>query len=187
MEKALIRPRELYAFKRSDRVVVPAVALSNTLWDRIPADGTPVYRPAPEGETWARTLDRETGARRGLIAVFPRPGIHVPRSKLIPQLRRAIREAERLGVPEQGEDAMNALRDLMEEPLILNSVPDSGIIMPWARYVTGENLHTCPARDCRADVILNAASRMRAHNKKTGAPCPRSNTALSEEERQNEQ
>ncbi|MDQ1041546.1 hypothetical protein QFZ75_008048 [Streptomyces sp. V3I8] len=185
MEKANIRPGDFYAVKRADRLIVPALVLSNRLWDRLPEGADFVYRPADRNERWATTLDRQTGARRGIPAVFPRPGKNVPRSVLIPALARLSARAGELGLlgDDAGEAAVAALRESIEEPLLIDVVSDSKIITPWTNHVTGENLHSCPEEDCGADVTMNAASRMRAHRMRNGAPCPRSNTALTKEER----
>jgi hypothetical protein len=182
MKKASIRHRRLYAVTGADRVTVPSLVLDNALWDRLPeADGF-VYRPAPEGSRRSTILDRDTGARRGILAVLPRSGAKLTQA-MVKNLERLARKAEDLDVPGTGEDAVSALRKLIEEPLILDVVRDAKVVMPWDAYVTGERLHSCPAKGCGTLVAMNAASRLRAHPDRTGASCPRSNTPLTEEER----
>lgn len=184
MKKAAIRHRRLYAVTGADRVTVPSLVLDNALWDRLPeADGI-AYRAAPKDKRWSTTLDRDTGARRGILAVVPRPGTK-PTKTMVKNLERLARKAEDLNVPDAGEDAVSALRKLIEEPLLLDVVRDAKVVMPWEKYVTGERLHNCP--ECGTLVALNAASRLRAHPDDTGASCLRSNTPLSEEERSSEQ
>lgn len=186
MKKASIRHGHLYAVTGADRVVVPALVLDNALWDRLPEAGGAVYLPAPEGERWSTTLDYDTGARRGILTVLPRPGTR-PTKAIVKSLERLVRKAEDLSVPNDGADAVSVLRQLVEAPLLLDVVRDSKVVMTWESYVSGEHLHSCPNPECGALVAMNAASRLRAHPDSTGASCARSNTPLSEEERNNEQ
>lgn len=184
MKKASIRHRRLYAVMGADRVTVPSLVLDNALWDRLPEAEGMVYRPAPEGSRWSTTLDRDTGARRGILAVLPRLGT-TPTKAMVKNLERLARKAEDLSVPGGGAEAVSAFRKLIEEPLLLDVIRDAKVVMPWEKYVSGERLHSCP--ECSTLVAMNAASRLRGHPDDTGASCLRSNTPLSEEERNSEQ
>ncbi|MCX4799599.1 hypothetical protein OG497_37730 [Streptomyces sp. NBC_01242] len=188
MKRASIEPRRLYAATGVDRVTVPSLVLDNALWDRLPRKRGVTFHPAPKRQRWSTTLDCDTGARRGILTVLPRSGTKHT-EVTVQHLELLAVEAEDLNVPDGGAKAVSALRALVEEPLILDVVRVSKIIMPWDAYVSGdvssEWLHTCPK--CGESVAMNAASRLRAHPDGTGAPCPRSNTPLSKEERNNEQ
>lgn len=184
MKKSYIKPRGLYAVTGADRVTAPALVLDNTLWDRVPGVSGVTFRPAPEGSLWSSTMDRDSGARRGILTVLARPGTK-PTKAMLANLTQLATKAEGLNVPSGGESAVEELQKFIVEPLILDVVPVSKVVMVWSKYATGERLHSCP--ECSTLAALNAASRLRAHPDKTGAPCIRSNTALTEEERNSEQ
>ncbi|MEV7675076.1 hypothetical protein [Streptomyces sp. NPDC088752] len=173
MRRSDIRPRGLYAVQGADRVVVPAVVLDRALWDRLPGEGEVVYRPAPEGELWSTTLDRDTGARRGILTVLPRSGTKVTKS-LVASLKRLAERAGDIGVPGGGERAVAELDGHVADPLGLTVVRNAKVIAPWEKYAAGESLHSCPV--CGELVAMNAASRLRAHG--GVEPCPRSNKPL---------
>ncbi|MFD8648666.1 hypothetical protein [Streptomyces mirabilis] len=186
MKKASIRHRRLYAVMGADRATVPSLVLDNALWDRLPEKDGIAYRPAPEGSRWSTVLDRDTGARRGILAVLPRSGTNLTET-LVKNLERLALKAEELNVPDEGEGAVSALRSLIEEPLLLDVVRDAKVVMTWETWVSGERLYGCPGPGCSSLVAMNAASRLRAHPDDTGASCIRSNTPLTEEERNSEQ
>ncbi|WP_428957892.1 hypothetical protein [Streptomyces sp. cg35] len=179
MRKTDMKPHQVHAVRAADRNVVPALLLASTLWDRIPEEGSTTFRPAPPGEKWSTVLDRDTGAaggRRGILAVLPPLGTQ-PSTKLVRTLERLGRTAEKDGVPGGGEEAVTAFREALQAPLRLDVVRDASVLMLWDKHASGEGLRACPA--CEQLVAMNAASRLRAHSREDGTPCPRSNTPLS--------
>ncbi|MFE4863259.1 hypothetical protein [Streptomyces sp. NPDC056670] len=183
MQRSAIKPNGVYAVTGTDRAVTPALALGSALWDRLPREGWVAYRPAPEDETWDTTLDRVTGARRGILVVQPPMGTRATK-KLVQTLERLGRRAAKLG-PLSSEEDVAAFEQAVPETLSLNVVRVSKVLSLWTKYESGERLHKCPA--CGNDVSLNAASRLRAHPDGNGVSCARSNTPLSKEERHREQ
>lgn len=176
MRKSLIKPYQLYAVTRADRTVIPSLALDHGLWDRLPQRNRIVYRPAPKNAAWASVLDRDTGARRGILVLLPKPGM-TDIEAMVEDLEYLAREAETVA-PNGGAAAISALEGLITDSFFFDAIRDAKVLMSWDDHVSGDNLHRCPK--CHALVPLNAASRLRAHeNDGTGRPCIQSNGSLS--------
>jgi hypothetical protein len=162
MRKQYMKARHLYAVKAADRSTVPALLLDTALWDRIPAPGgTFTYQLSPKGSKWAAVLDPDTGKRRGMLVAMCRPGAD-----------DAAGQLAEFGLKSPGAEVRG--------DLYLDVISDARILMLWDKYASQQRLHSCP--ECGRPVAMNAASRLRAHTFQ-GAPCPRSNTPLTAEER----
>jgi hypothetical protein len=186
MRREQLKPGQIYAVRAVDRAVVPGVVLDSALWDLVPEEGRVVFRPAPPEEKWPTTLDREvgiSGGRRGVLIVLPPVGAR-PTKAMVASLKRLGRLAERLRLPERGEEAATEFQAALEPPLRLEALHHAKILMAWDRHVSGQGLRACPA--CGALVPMSAASKIRSHSLPDGTNCARSNTQLTEEERNRE-
>ncbi|MFI0967115.1 hypothetical protein ACH4S8_37875 [Streptomyces sp. NPDC021080] len=185
MRKSQIESGMIYAVNGADRVVVPSLVISSTLWDRAFENGRATFQPSPPGARWAASIDWDAGSRRGILVVLPRPGRRRAPDEVIPELEALAKSTPVLDVPHY-ESVVAELQAKVLAPFVLDVIRDSRIIMPWGDYVTGEGLHPCPGENCSARVALNATDKLRAHANDSGAPCIRSNTLLTEEERTSE-
>ncbi|MFJ4902911.1 hypothetical protein [Streptomyces sp. NPDC088727] len=180
MKKASIQPYHLYAVLRADRFTVPALVLDNRLWDRLPGSTTSTFRPAPKKARWSTALNVDTGARRGVPVVLPRPGFE-PTESTVQALENLAQAATDLSSGHE-ESIVLALRSLVEEPLVLDAIRESRIIMPWTTHLSGEHLHKCPT--CGQPVAMNTAGMLRGHSDTNGSSCSRSNTPLTAAEKE---
>lgn len=185
MKTSELRPPRLYRIRTGvRRPTRPALLLTSALWDLTPGGEALGLAPAPEGATWAG-LDRDTGVLRGLLVVHGRPDIPLSDEKAAASLEALGQRAHDLGFPDADLEKLRALAQDMEgTPYVFNTVLQRLVIEPWDRPRVQ---YVCPGTsevECGTPVAPAASSRLRNHRTPAGALCPRSNTPLTAEERE---
>lgn len=184
MKTSEIRPPRLYRITTGVRKPTrPALLLSASLWDLDPKGSGLGLRPAPEGSTWAG-MNRETGVSRGLLVVHSRPNAPLSDTEAAEFLQPLVLRAQELGFPDATTDRLQALAGYVKAPYVFNVVLQRFVIEPWDRPRVR---YACPGTEdveCGTPVSPAASSRLRNHRTPSGQPCPRSNTPLTAQERE---
>jgi hypothetical protein len=187
MRRTELRPPRLYRVKTAVyQQARPGLLLDTRLWDLTVAGADRSFAPAPEDATWGGRINPNTGTRRGLLVVHANPGAYfdLTEDDIAAGLTALCSRAEEIGFPEKSIGSLAALREEIEEPLLLSVVRQQDIVEPWDRPAIQ---YRCPGGDgvaCGTAVSPGASSRLRNHLTPAGEPCPRSNTSLTHDERE---
>jgi hypothetical protein len=182
-----LRPPRLYRVKTAVyQTARPGLLLDTHLWDLQVTGADRTFDPAPEDATWGGRLNHGTGTRRGLLVVHANPGafLELTEDDVAARLTALCARVEDLGFPQKAATSLPALQDEIEEPLLLSVVRQHDIVQPWDRPTIQ---YRCPGAEgtkCGTAVSPGGSSRLRNHLTPAGDPCPRSNTSLTQAERE---
>jgi hypothetical protein len=176
-----LNPRELYATKAQRQEIArrstgPALLLDTRLWDLTPGPGGSTFMLAPPDAPRSEMLNRDTGARRGMLVVQASPvaaftkGFDeqavaeelaaIGQQKVIEKLSLLVRR-------DAIERVLGELREALPPTLIINVVLLDSLVHHWEAATK----YRCPEPTCDAEVGLDAADRVRPHENGRGARC----------------
>lgn len=181
MRRSLMISPRLYQVKLGrTQPARPALLLDTDFWDYMPDGESFTISPAGQGAQSSHFLDSATRARRGLPVLQVRPGAPVDR-----KAQRHLRKL--LGQAKQFPDAASRVLEMRQEArgvMVMNVVPTEYVICPVDRPTIK---YRCPGTEdvkCGTKVSPAASSRLRSHDTPAGRRCQRSNTKLTDEERE---
>jgi hypothetical protein len=187
-----LAPRELYATKAQRqsaalRSTGPALLLDTRLWDLTPGPGGSTFMLAPPDSPRSGMLNRDTGARRGMLVVQAAPAAvyskgfeekAVAKELAAIGQRPDIEKLTRLVRRDAIERVLGELCGDLPSTLIVNVVLLDSIVSFWEFAPK----YRCPGASCDAEVSLDGAIRVPPHNNSQGERCSASSLYMTSKE-----
>lgn len=182
MLRSALRAPRLYEVKRGrTQPADPALLLATSMWDLTPGPPPLLTTSTEDSIQGSYILDAATHARRGLPVVQFHPGVPVDEDAM-GLLNELLGRAK--GFEGSSVDLVLAIQQEIQDPFVVNVVPSEFIVTPLDRPTVQ---YRCPGTaevKCGAVVSPSASSRLRRHDTPAGGRCPRTNTPLTDEERE---